>query len=904
MPDPAPPHADEPMPEIAPGHPPEEVERDHRLAWLVMAVAAVMSAASLYLAFTGLRIDTDPLDLLSSSLPVRQAQAAYESRFPATAAPLVLVVEADAPERADAAADALADALADAEAVEAVDRPGGGDYFAKQGLLFREPAELERLADRLTSSLPLVASLRSDPSVVTLADRLERVLGFLGGEPPAALRGAMHRLAQAFEDHAGDAPGSLSWRRFLTSLEGEPGGAIPGGVSRAVVTVAPVLDYGRFDAAGGAVASVRRVIDEIESRPAYRGVEVRVTGSAALAAEEKRTLLVSMEIIGPLSLVLVSLVLLLALRAAPVLLGTVTALVVGLILTAGFAALAVGRLNLISIAFAVLYVGLGADFAIHFALRYRTELRKCGNCHDAITRTERRTWGTLAMCAVTTAMGFVAFVPTAYRGVSELGVIAGGGMLISLAVTMTVIPAVLTLMPKPRRPPKVRPVPRPMVAVLRLPVKHRGWVLGAAGAAAVAAGVLLPQLRFNPDPLDLRDPGSEAVRALRDLAGDRTLGRYAITAMAEGPEAAHALKAELQRRGDLFQRVVTLESFVPGDQPVKLAVIRRLRLAVRAATGGGPLGDVGEPRAYTVEARLAALRSLRDALAGVPGEAAGRLGGAVSAVIDRTEAMRGEDAAAYLDRLRDRLLGTLPLALSRLDRALEAEAVTLETLPGELRSQWVSGAAPSGGATWRVEALPAERFESVSAMRPAVDAVREAAGARSVTGGPVLQIASGDAVVSAFRMALALAVVGIAVVLLLRLRSVGLTALVLVPLLLGGALTGAFMVVAGMPLNFANVIALPLLLGVGVDNGIHMVHRREHGMPSHGNLLETTTARAVLFSALTTLCSFGNLAISPHPGMASMGVVLTVGVVLMLGCTLILLPAFFGGGGARGPARE
>jgi len=221
---------------------------------------------------------------------------------------------------------------------------------------------------------------------------------------------------------------------------------------------------------------------------------------------------------------------------------------------------------------------------------------------------------------------------------------------------------------------------------------------------------------------------------------------------------------------------------------------------------------------------------------------------------------------------------------------MSPRAVTLETLPEDLVSHWV------GGNVWRVEVLPSERFETVSEMRPAVDEVRQAAGAAYVTGGPVLQIASADAIVQAFRRAVVLAVIGITLVLLLRLRSLKLTALVLVPLALGGVATGAFMVLVDMPLNFANVIALPLLLGVGVDNGIHMVHRREHGMPAHGNLLETTTARAVLFSALTTLCSFGNLAISPHPGMASMGIVLTVGVVLMLGCTLILLPAFFGGG--------
>ena len=878
-------------PHSSDSHPPEEAARDRRLAVAVVLIAALLTMGSLYLAFNRLAVNTDPLDLLSPSLPVRQAQSRFESTFPATAAPLVLVVEADSPERADAAAEALAASLQGAESVRSVDRPGGGAYFEQQGLLFRSEVQLRSLSQRLIQSMPLIGSLRNDPSLINLSGNIERALPFIAANPTSAATGVLDRIAATMEKHARGEPGSLSWRRLLA----EPGNVDDddAGVARSIVTVVADLDYARFEAAGTALEAVRRETNRIEAQDRFKGVEVRVTGAAALAAEEKQTLIEGMRTIGPLSLALVSLVLLLALRAAPVLIGTVSALVVGLILTAGFAAIAVGRLNLISIAFAVLYIGLGADFAIHFALRYRTELRKCGNCHDAITKTERRTWSTLAMCAVSTAMGFLAFVPTAYQGVSELGIIAGGGMLISLVVTMTLIPAVLTLMPKPKSVPRGRPLPKPVLAVLRLPVKHRWGVLGVAAAIAVASAFLVPSLRFNPDPLDLRDPKSEAVRALRDLAGDRSLGRYTITALVDGREQVDELKRTL-RDHDSIERVISLESFVPDGQEEKLDIVAQLRGAIRASIGAGErLGDVGAPAEATVGRRLDALRSLRSSLASMEMPEAQRLRDAVGRVVAQAQAMPERDAAAYLDELRGRLLGTLPLALGRLERAMSPRAVTLETLPEDLVSHWV------GGNVWRVEVLPSERFETVSEMRPAVDEVRQAAGAAYVTGGPVLQIASADAIVQAFRRAVVLAVIGITLVLLLRLRSLKLTALVLVPLALGGVATGAFMVLVDMPLNFANVIALPLLLGVGVDNGIHMVHRREHGMPAHGNLLETTTARAVLFSALTTLCSFGNLAISPHPGMASMGIVLTVGVVLMLGCTLILLPAFFGGGGKR-----
>ena len=149
-------------------------------------------------------------------------------------------------------------------------------------------------------------------------------------------------------------------------------------------------------------------------------------------------------------------------------------------------------------------------------------------------------------------------------------------------------------------------------------------------------------------------------------------------------------------------------------------------------------------------------------------------------------------------------------------------------------------------------------------------------------------------VVKAFQQAFVLALIAITGLLFLLLRPKLDVLLVLLPLLLAGALTGAISVLFDISFNFANVIALPLLLGIGVDNGIHMVHRMRAAPPASGQILQTSTARAVLFSSLTTVCGFGNLALSPHRGMASMGVMLSIGIGFVLLCTLIVLPAFMG----------
>jgi predicted RND superfamily exporter protein len=240
-------------------------------------------------------------------------------------------------------------------------------------------------------------------------------------------------------------------------------------------------------------------------------------------------------------------------------------------------------------------------------------------------------------------------------------------------------------------------------------------------------------------------------------------------------------------------------------------------------------------------------------------------------------------------------MSTLPIALNHFRQALEAESVNLSKMPSEVRSRWVAS-----DGTFRVQVTPAAALTTDAARRRFVEAVRSVA--PDAGGSTVLQVEAGRAIVRAFSDALIYAALGIVVLLLVLMRSVRLTLAVLLPLAAGGIMTVAAMVGLGMPFNFANVIALPLLLGVGVDNGIHMVQRGRRGVSGPAGLLETTTARGVLFSTLTTLCGFGGLALSPHPGTASMGLLLCVGLLLNVGCTLVLLPALFHPDRASEPA--
>jgi uncharacterized protein len=239
---------------------------------------------------------------------------------------------------------------------------------------------------------------------------------------------------------------------------------------------------------------------------------------------------------------------------------------------------------------------------------------------------------------------------------------------------------------------------------------------------------------------------------------------------------------------------------------------------------------------------------------------------------------------AIIPPLRQALLSGLLYRIELLRQVIQAKPITLDTLPPELRDSWV---AADGHA--RLEVFPRGDARDNAVLERFVAAIRTVA--PDATGTPVTIQESGRMISTAFAEAGAIAVGTIAILLGLVLRRVRDVALVIAPLLLAAILTLAATVVIGMPLNYANIIALPLLLGIGVAFDIYFVMNWRAGMTDH---LQSSTARAVVFSAFTTTAAFGSLIVSDDPGIAGMGKLLSLSLGCTLLCTLIFLPALLG----------
>ena len=828
-----------------------------RAGWVVL-LAALLAAGSAWLAYARLGVTTDTSNLFSESLPWRQRSLVLQRAFPQNEDLLVAVIDGATPEETEATAEALAARLAaDHAHFHEVRRPDASPYLERNGLLFLDRPQLSALLDQTIDSQPFLGQLARDPSLrgllgalALIADGVE--VGQANLEPfEPALRGFHTALAQAAAGH----PEPLSWQRLLAGSVSDLAGRY-----RFVLT-RPVLDYGGLEPGAAAAGTIRSAAATLEFVRNGR-VHVRLTGSVALDNEEFAT--VAEGAIEGLagSAVLVTLLLFLAVRTWRLMLPILLTLGLGLLLTTGFAALAVGTLNLVSIAFAVLFVGIAVDFAIQLSVRFREARLHAASIQAALERTARRVGGQVLVAALASMAGFIAFTPTDFVGVAQLGLIAGVGMLIAFACTMTFLPALLAL---------CRPGPgaaevglawlRPLDPIL---MRRRVPVVLAFAALAVGGAALLPRLEFDSDPLHTKDPSSEAVRALYDLMEDPITNPYTIEILAGSVAEAAALGQRLKAL-PLVDEVLTLRSFVPEDQADKLPLVAdaagllRTSLAVDEPLPR-PDAETLRRAARTVAARLDGVRAKLP-----PGSTVLAITADLQRLAEAPDpVLQGADAA---------LTRFLPLQLDRLRTALDAAGAAEADIPPEIRRDWV---LPDGRA--KVQVVPKREARDSAGLHRFVAEVR--AVAPEATGSAVTITAAADTITAAFRMAFLLAVAAITVLLFAALRRVLDVAMVLAPLLLSALLTVALAVLLPLPLNFANIIALPLLLGVGVSFNVYFVMDWRAGRTAP---LGSATARAVLFSALTTATAFGSLALSRHPGTASMGRLL----LLSLGCTVL-----------------
>jgi uncharacterized protein len=841
-----------------------------RFASLTVLIALVLAVAAGYYTANNFSINTDINTLISPTLDWRKRDNQFDQAFDRDRT-ILAVVDAPTPELTTAASAALEKKLSvDTEHFDSVQALGSGEFFEKEGLLFLPAAEVGRLTSQFESAAPLIEIMAGDPSLRGLTGALETALAGVkrgqfkldSAEQPFSL------IAQTVESVLNTGAGTFSWRELVSDKP------LTDADRRAFIEFKPILDFNALEPGKDATDAIRKAASDLNLAGDY-GARVRLTGPVPIANEEFATVADGAVVNGIGTVLVVLLILWLALRSPKIISAVFVTLFIGLSITTAVGLMMVGSLNLLSIAFAVLFVGLGVDFGIQFSVRYRSERFKSNDLQAALEQAAHYVAVPLSLAAMATAAGFLSFLPTDYKGVSELGEIAGLGMLVAFLTSITVLPALLSLLnPAGEKEPVGYAFLAPVDHFLE---KHRVAIIVGTLLIAVAGLPLLYFLRFDFNPINLRSPKVESIATFLDLRKDPNTGANAINVMTNSEADAKKIEARLEQVPEVL-RVMSLDSFVPDDQPAKLKLIAQGAKVLNPALNPDSI-DAAPSDAENVEALKGSAESLRKAAGDSkgPGAAASRrLADALSKLADSNEATRNKVQAIFVTSLK--------VALDQLKNSLQAQPVSLKTLPAELVNSW-----KTKDGLQRVEAQPRGDPNDNDTLRKFAGAVLDAE--PNAIGGPVSILKSGDTVVKAFIHAGIWALIVISVLLWLALRRITDVLLTLVPLLVAGTVTLEICVLIGLPLNFANIVALPLLLGVGVAFKIYYVTAWRAGRT---NLLQSSLTRAIFFSAMTTATAFGSLWLSNHPGTASMGKLLALSLVTTLAAVLLFQPALMG----------
>jgi hopanoid biosynthesis associated RND transporter like protein HpnN len=844
-----------------------------RPAWII-AISLLLGVLSTIYVVHHFKISTDVSQLIENEPEWAARSKAIDAAFPQRGATLLIVVEAAAPEFADAAANALAAALKQEPArFKSVSQPSGGDFFEHNGLLYLPAAKVDEVTKQLVQARPLINTLAHDPTLTGLAQTLNTTLNvplLTGQINLGQMASLLCKSATVLDGVLANQPVAFSWRDVADSAKST-------GPARAFVTVLPELDFNALKAAAGSSDEIRAVAARLNLDKKY-GATLHLTGAQPLADEEFASVADGAELNGILTFLVVLVILWVALRSKRMILAVFITLFVGLAITAALGLMMVHALNMISVAFMVLFVGLGVDFGIQFGVKYREERHKHKRLDVALAETARHVAVPLTLAATATAASFFSFLPTAYRGVSELGLIAGVGMFVAYITNMTLLPALIKVFAPPGEASAPGfPVLAPVDEFLD---RHRKPVLIGTLVVVIGALPLLFHLHFDFNPLHLKDPHTESMATLASLKDSPEGAVNDVAVLAPSLAEADRIAAKLQKLPEV-DRATTLSSLIPADQPAKLALIK--------AAADQLLPALNQPVASPVtdEVRVATLKRVAGALSLAADDHPGA-GAAEAQHLSATLKKLAAADAATRDRADHAMAEPLRLALGQLRALLQPVEITRATLPPQMVETWVT---PSGQALVDVspKVPPGADPNDDTLLARFADAVRHAE--PNAIGGPISVRHSAETIIKAFQQAAIYSLIAITVLLWIALRRLGDVLRTLVPLLVSAIVTLELCVVFGMPLNFANIIALPLMLGVGVAFKIYFVMAWRSGQT---RLLQSSLTHAVMFSAATTATAFGSLWFSHHPGTSSMGRLLALSLLCTLIGAVVFQPVLMG----------
>lgn len=884
-----------------------------RAPWLTVALAVVLSVVSLWYTAATLQFEASRDALASSQTRDVQIRREISEDF-GKIDYLVVAVEPAHPEQGKRFVEALAARLrTDTQHFDAVIEKIDTSNLEGKKLLYLTAEELRSLRQRLADSEDFISALSAAPGLVQLLTSTNReiskalVTHITGGllapaaptDSPAepapgealdisflgALFTEMERAIAAPETYQFRSP----WEQFFlkdSDVFAEEGYLTSEHDRFFFVLVDDVTTPGSLVRHAAPVRALREHVAALLGD--FPAVRAGVTGDDALNTDEmlaaqRDTLLATL-----MALVGVAVLFIVAFRQVirPLL---VVAMLVGAVCwTLGFTSLTVGHLNILSVAFLPILIGLGVDFGIHLVARYGEERARNHDFDTAIRLTYLFTGPGVAAAALTTAMAFYAVMLTDFRGLIELGLIAGSGMVLCLLASFTVLPALLALVERRRQVTSGvwKPLARDPLAFLK---RAPRLLLGLVVLLTLTIALFVPLPRFDYNLLNLQAHGTESVVwEYRLLEESGRSSWYAIS-------VADSL-AELRRKKAQFtslpvvDRVASLASVLPENQDQRLPLVRELAPYVQDISG-----DWEHPEPVDLDEVALMLQKIRFKLQREPSDwdpakrpSEAELTAARNALLalqGRMDATPAETVRRALETFQQALMADFAAKLAVLQRNVNPTApITLAEVPERLRQRFVS----QSGDRYLLQIFARDNIWEREAMRAFVTQLQSVDA--DITGFPVTAYHAIRQMQRGYThgaLYASLVIIGIVLLLFRRPRP---TVLALLPLLFGGLWTVFCMALLDLQLNMANLIILPLFLGIAVDDGIHLVHRMREDPEGAAAPLTRSTGKAIVLTSLTSIVGFGSLMVARHAGIFSLGLLTAVSVGCALLATLVVLP--------------
>lgn len=880
---------------------------------LFVGISGALLAAASYLAIFHLGVVNNINDLIREDAPVHRYYLDYKKEF-GVREEMLVVLRSDDFAKNRAVADELGAVFAGRpEDFARVYYRHDFSRLEKKLLFFPSVQELEQIRGQLAT---LEDVLRRSGQKFNLNTLLEEAIA---GFDESKLRKAENW--DAFEADIAEFTGRLD--RLAAELEGAPPRAAPapdakaqsledmrrelelntylafdGGKILLILLTPTEGDKDSFSPFGASIARVRADLAAAQAR--HPEVSIGLTGEPVLLDDEMRQSTKDSAWAAALTFVLISLLFFFAYHeiSRPAL--AIGVLIVVITWTIGLTALFVGHLNVISQACVIMIMGLGIDFGIQIVGRYEEELGHRHGVRSAVIRTLENTGLAVLTGGSTTAIAFFTMCFNEFIGLAELGIIAGLGMVAAVAANLTLLPALFVLRDRKREPEISRQPPprlRFRADLDRVLFARPGWALAAAGLLVVLAGVGATRIRYDYNLLNLQNPEMESVRVVQDLIHTPSASVIFGVIVAEDVEDARA-KSEQLRALPTVRNVRSLDQALPPDQEAKLPALAEIgRIASRLKMDSGASARIDVPKArrdlrtllemaregrtqavkYRAAAKLAGRGRLVEKAIGAFDRMIPPLERAV-ATFDR---LTPAEVAARLQRFQQASFGSMGEELAWLRTQNVAEPIRLDDLPVEIRQRYLS-------ANGRV-LIEVDPEEDVWQEEPNA---RFVADLRSVceraTGTPVQNHQYIKLLRDSYIEAAELAFLAILVLVYLHFRSLKKLLLTLLPLGLGVLFTFGLMGWTGIQFNPANIITLPLVIGIGIAFGVYVVDR--HDEEGRVALCGSSTGKAVLLSALTTVIGFASMMIGEYRGLVSLGLVMSIGVTLCFLAAVLILP--------------